>query len=115
MLKQAVSRSRLLPAGSLRSRQWDLPILEPLAAANRIVAFISHDLRHPLTAILANAEFLTRSDISELEKSDFYQEIRWAIDRMNEMVPHCWSAPRVVTQFGQPSETSLTQSSARFG
>ncbi|MGA8230746.1 MAG: HAMP domain-containing sensor histidine kinase [Candidatus Acidiferrales bacterium] len=66
--------------------QWDLPILEPLSAANSIIAFISHDLRHPLTAILANAEFLTHSDISETEKSDFYQEIRWAIDRMNEMV-----------------------------
>jgi len=86
MLNQAVSRGELFPAGSLRSMQWDLPILEPLSAANRIVAFISHDLRHPLTAILANAEFLTRSGISEVEKSDYYQEIRWAIDRMNEMV-----------------------------
>jgi signal transduction histidine kinase len=86
MLKQAMSRRRLLPAGSSRSGHWDLPILEPLSPANSIVAFISHDLRHPLTAILANAEFLTRSNISEMEKSDFYQEIRWAIDRMNEMV-----------------------------
>jgi signal transduction histidine kinase len=75
-----------LPAGSLRSRPSDLPILEPLSAASRIVAFVSHDLRHPLTAILANAEFLTRSDISEMQRSDTYQEIRWAIDRMNEMV-----------------------------
>jgi len=86
MLKQAVSTEQLFPAESLRSRQWDLPILEPLSAASSIIAFISHDLRHPLTAILANAEFLTRSDISEMEKSDYYQEIRWAIDRMNEMV-----------------------------
>jgi signal transduction histidine kinase len=86
MLKQAVSRSRLLPAGSLRSRPSDLPILEPLSAVSRIVAFVSHDLRHPLTAILANAEFLTRSDISEMQRSDTYQEIRWAIDRMNDMV-----------------------------
>jgi signal transduction histidine kinase len=86
MLKQAVSKRRLLPAGSLRSRPWDVPILEPLSATNSSVAFISHDLRHPLTAILANAEFLTRSDLSEMEKSDYYQEIRWAIDRMNEMV-----------------------------
>jgi signal transduction histidine kinase len=86
MLKQSMSRDELLPAGSLRSRQWDLPILEPLSAANNIIAFISHDLRHPLTAILANAEFLTRSDISEMERSDFYQEIRCAIDRMNVMV-----------------------------
>ena len=86
MLKQAVSRGELFPAGSLGSRQWDLPILEPLSAVNSIIAFISHDLRHPLTAILANAEFLTRSNISETEKSDYYQEIRCAIDRMNEMV-----------------------------
>jgi signal transduction histidine kinase len=86
MLKQAVSTGELFPAGSLRSMQWDLPILEPLSAANSIIAFISHDLRHPLTAILANAEFLTRSGTSEMEKSDFYQEIRWAIDRMNEMI-----------------------------
>jgi len=86
MLNQAVSRRRLLPAGSLLSRQRDVPILEPLCAANSVIAFISHDLRHPLTAIRANAEFLSRSDISEMERSDYYQEIRWAIDRMNEMV-----------------------------
>jgi signal transduction histidine kinase len=86
MLKQAVSRSPLLTAGSLRSRPWDRPIPEPLSAVSRIVAFVSHDLRHPLTTILANAEFLTRSDISEMQRSDTYQEIRWAIDRMNEMV-----------------------------
>jgi signal transduction histidine kinase len=86
MLKQAMTRGELFPDGSLRNRQWDPPTLEPLSAANSIIAFISHDLRHPLTAILANAEFLTHSDISETEKRDFYQEIRWAIDRMNEMV-----------------------------
>jgi signal transduction histidine kinase len=86
MLKLAVPRRRLSSTGSLRSRQWDLPILEPLSAASRTVAFFSHDLRLPLTAILANAEFLTRPDISEMEKSDLYQEIRWAIERMNEMV-----------------------------
>lgn len=86
MLKQAVSRRQFLPAGTLRSRPRDLPILEPLSTISRVVAFVSHDLRHPLTAILANAEFLTRSDISEMQRSDTYQEIRWAIDRMNEMV-----------------------------
>ena len=86
MLKQAVSRRWLFSAGSLRSRPSDLPILEPLSAVSRIVALVSHDLRHPLTAILANAELLTRSDISEMQRNDTYQEIRWAIDRMNDMV-----------------------------
>jgi signal transduction histidine kinase len=86
MLKQVVSRGRLSRSGSLRTTPRDLLITEPLSAVSRIVAFVSHDLRHPLTAILANAEFLTRSDISEMQRSDTYQEIRWAIDRMNEMV-----------------------------
>jgi signal transduction histidine kinase len=86
MLEQAVCRERLLPAGSLRSRQRKLPIREPRSAVSRTVALICHDLRLPLTAILANAEFLTQSDISETERAEFYQEIRWSIDRMNEMV-----------------------------
>jgi signal transduction histidine kinase len=51
-----------------------------------MVALICHDLRLPLTAIMANAEFLTQSDISETERNEFYQEIRWSIDRMNELV-----------------------------
>jgi signal transduction histidine kinase len=86
MLKRAVCRRRLLPAETLQSMQWDLPTPEPLSAVSRLVALISHDLRHPLTAIQANAEFLTRSDISQTERNDFYQEIRCAIDRMNELV-----------------------------
>ena len=51
-----------------------------------MVALVCHDLRLPLTAILAYAEFLTQSDISETEKSEFYQEIRWSVERMNELV-----------------------------
>jgi signal transduction histidine kinase len=86
MLEQAESRARFLSAGSLRNAQRTLPILEPLSAVSRMVAFISHDLRQPLTAILANAEFLTRSEMSEMQKNDSYQEIRWAIEQMNELV-----------------------------
>src|SRR5580658_9457205 len=69
MLEQAESRARFLSAGSLRNAQRTLPILEPLSAVSRMVAFISHDLRQPLTAILANAEFLTRSEMSEMQKN----------------------------------------------
>jgi signal transduction histidine kinase len=86
MLEQAVAKAWLSPAGSLQGMQRDLPILEPFSAVSRMVAFISHDLRQPLTAILANAEFLTRSEMSEMQRNDSYQEIRWAIDQMNELV-----------------------------
>src|ERR1700733_145070 len=86
MLEQADGRERLFLAGSLRSRQRIIPIPEPHSAVPRKVALICHDLRLPLTAILANAEFLTQSGISQAERNEFYQEIRWSIERMNEMV-----------------------------
>jgi signal transduction histidine kinase len=86
MLEQAVCTERLFPVGSLRSVQRDISIPEPHSAISRKVALICHDLRLPLTAILANAEFLTQSDISEAERNEFYQEIRWSIERMNELV-----------------------------
>ena len=86
MLERAVCRRRLLPAESLRSIPLDLPILEPLSAVSRMVAHVSHDLRLPLTAILANAEFLTQPNISELERNELYHEIRCSVDRMTELV-----------------------------
>src|SRR5580658_9548763 len=86
MLEQADGRERLFLAGSLRSCQRIIPIPEPHSAVPRKVALICHDLRLPLTAILANAEFLTQSGISQAERNEFYQEIRWSIERMDEMV-----------------------------
>jgi signal transduction histidine kinase len=52
MRERAVCRRRLLPAESLQSMQSYLPALEPLSAVSGMVALLSHDLRHPLTAIL---------------------------------------------------------------
>jgi signal transduction histidine kinase len=86
MLEQAMCRERLMPAGSLRCVQRNVPISEPQSDVGRMVALICHDLRLPLTAILANAEFLTESNLSETERNEFYQEIRWSIDRMNDLV-----------------------------
>ena len=86
MLEQARCRERLMPAWSLRCVQRNIPIPEPQSDVSSMVALICHDLRLPLTAILANAEFLTQSDISETERNEFYQEIRWSIDRMIELV-----------------------------
>jgi signal transduction histidine kinase len=86
MLERAVCRRWLLPAESWRSIPLDLPILEPLSAVSRMVAHVSHGLRLPLTAILANAEFLTQPNISELERNELYLEIRCSVDRMNELI-----------------------------
>jgi signal transduction histidine kinase len=86
MLEQGVCREQLLPAGSLRSVQRNIPISKPHSDVSRMVALICHDLRLPLTAILANAEFLTQSGITETERNEFYEEIRWSIERMNSLV-----------------------------
>src|ERR1700744_4535030 len=53
---------------------------------SRMVAYISHDLRQPLTAILANAELLAQPDLSEMERIEFFREIRWGVDRMDAML-----------------------------
>lgn len=82
MLEQAVCRER----SSLQGVQRNIPFPELQSDVSRTVALICHDLRLPLTAILANAEFLTESDISETERNEFYQEIRWSVDRINELV-----------------------------
>jgi signal transduction histidine kinase len=86
MLEQAACSERLLPAELLRSVEGDIPIPKPQSDVSRMVALICHDLRLPLTAILANAEFLTQSGISETERNEFYQEIRWSIERMDSLV-----------------------------
>jgi signal transduction histidine kinase len=86
MVHEAMFPEGSLTTGPYPVAQMEHPIPEPHFVMSRMVAFISHDLRQPLTAILANAEFLTWPNISEMEKSDYYQEIRWDIDRINELV-----------------------------
>jgi signal transduction histidine kinase len=86
MLEQAECSERILSAKALGSAQRTIPIPEPQSSVSRLVAFICHDLRLPLTAIMANAEFLTLSHISKTERNEFYQEIRWSVERMNSLV-----------------------------
>lgn len=49
---------------------------------------MSHDLRTPLAAILANAEFLAQSNLSQEEREELYEEVRLSVDRMNELVSY---------------------------
>jgi signal transduction histidine kinase len=86
MLERALIRGRFSSTGSSRVQRSGNSVREQLPALSRLVAVTSHDLRLPLTAILANAEFLTRSTLSEIERQEFYAEIRMAVTRMNEMI-----------------------------
>jgi signal transduction histidine kinase len=86
MLERVVCNQRPLPPETLWTLRSDLPGREPLSTVSWMVALISHDLRHPLTAILANAEFLTQADMNQRQRNDLYQEIRSAVECMNGLL-----------------------------
>lgn len=70
--------------GRLQESQQQMLATERLATIGRMASTISHDLRHPLTAILAYAEFLSESNITEHQRKDFFNEIRIAVNRMTD-------------------------------
>ena len=71
---------------SLKESQNRLIQSERMATIGKMASSISHDLRHSLTAIVANAEFLSDERLGEGQRSLLYQEIRVAVDQMNDLV-----------------------------
>ena len=71
---------------TLQAAQQELLHAERLATIGRMASTISHDLRHPLTAILAYAEFLAEVRLDEKRRSEFYREIRQAVDQMTDQL-----------------------------
>jgi signal transduction histidine kinase len=71
---------------SLRTAQQRLLDAERLATIGRMASSISHDLRHPLTAVLANAEFLADADLTPPQREELYLEIRVAVNRLTDLV-----------------------------
>ena len=59
---------------------------ERMSAIGRMVCAISHDMRHSLTAIYANAEFLECEDISASVRPDLLIEIKEAVLVMTERI-----------------------------
>jgi signal transduction histidine kinase len=59
---------------------------ERMSAIGRMACSISHDMRHWLTAIYANAEFLERRDISTSARNDLLLEIQEAVLGMTERI-----------------------------
>jgi signal transduction histidine kinase len=60
---------------------------ERVAALGRAASSISHDLRHYLAAIVANAEFLYEADeLLKINKSEVYEEIKTASTQMTDLI-----------------------------
>jgi signal transduction histidine kinase len=71
---------------TLQKNQQDLLHAERLATIGRMASTISHDLRHPLTTVLAYAEFQSEANLDENQRKETYKEIRSAVDAMAELI-----------------------------
>lgn len=70
----------------LAASQQKLIDQERIAALGRAASSLSHDLRHYLAAVVANAEFLYEADELHLDKSEIYKEIQTASTQMTDLI-----------------------------
>ena len=59
---------------------------ERIAALGRAASSISHDLRHHLAALVANAEFLYEAEKLKLNRDQIYREIQDAAEQITELL-----------------------------
>ncbi|MGA7223158.1 MAG: HAMP domain-containing sensor histidine kinase [Candidatus Acidiferrales bacterium] len=60
--------------------------IERIAAFGRAASSISHDLRHYLAAVVANAEFLYEAEKLKLNRDEIYGEIKTASEQMTDLL-----------------------------
>jgi signal transduction histidine kinase len=59
---------------------------EKLVTIGRMASSVSHDLRHYLAAVYANAEFLSSAHLSEQERREFFADIHIAVHGATELL-----------------------------
>ena len=59
---------------------------ERLATIGRMASSVSHDLRHYLAAVYANAEFLASPTLPARERAELFDEIRLAVNGTTDML-----------------------------
>ena len=69
----------------IREAQKKLIETERLATIGRMASSVSHDLRHYLAAVYANAEFLASAKTEE-EKAELFGEVRLAVHGMTDLI-----------------------------
>src|SRR5579863_10579128 len=70
----------------LRSAREELVAAERLATIGQMASSISHDLRHYLSAVYANAEFLGYDSIGPDERLELLAEIRQGVRGMTDLI-----------------------------
>ena len=72
--------------GELLASQQKQIETERVAALGRAARSISHDLRHHLAALVANAEFLYEAEKLKLDRDEIYGEVRAASEQITELL-----------------------------
>jgi signal transduction histidine kinase len=72
--------------GQLQTLQQQRIETERVAALARAASSISHDLRHYLAAVVANAEFLYEAEMLRLNRDEIYEEIKTAANQMTDLI-----------------------------
>lgn len=70
----------------LQETQRRLLESERLATIGQMASSISHDLRHSLAAVMANAEFLSDNNRSKTERDELYREVLLAVQQMTDLI-----------------------------
>jgi signal transduction histidine kinase len=101
-LSRAFERMRV----ELQRTQNDLLDSERLATIGRMASSISHDLRHYLSAMYANAEFMSNESLPQVEREELFLEVRTAVQGMTDLL----DSLLLFTQTGralQPTQESI--------
>jgi signal transduction histidine kinase len=72
--------------GELKRTQAELIETDRLATIGRMASSVSHDLRHYLSAIYANAEFMSLSNTAPAERTELLLEVKEAVQGMTDMI-----------------------------
>jgi signal transduction histidine kinase len=86
----------------LRQAQQNLLDVERLATIGRMASSISHDLRHYLSAVYANAEFLGSWTTRPEERAELLAEVRMGVQGMTELI----ESLLIFSRTGQPLQLS---------
>jgi len=85
---------------------------ERITALGRAASSISHDLRHYLAAVVANAEFLYEAERLKLNRDEIYDEIKTASEQMLELLDNLRELARENSAIS-PVPASLDQTVTR--
>jgi signal transduction histidine kinase len=81
---------------------------ERLATIGRMASSVSHDLRHYLAAVYANAEFLASGKLSEPERNEIFADIRTAVHGTTELLESLLIFSRTGTAIRRSHELMAT-------